>query len=131
MQLTIGVHQEICSIHLSFIYPGFTDPCVFHTPDPHSVWTPINSILPASISWVSAALRLPILLWELLTWALFWHSCYTGSMQTSTVKFCLVLPSVFPSTMELWTLSYLHDSDLLDLTTGFLILLWSQILLLP
>lgn len=112
MQLTIGVHQEICSIHLLFhlFYPEFTDSCTFHIPGPCSVWTYMNSIFPASISWVSAGLHLPVLPWDLLTWALCWHSWYTGSTQTSAVKFCLVLPWIFPSRMEPWTSSFLKDS---------------------
>lgn len=70
----------------------------------------MNSIFPASISWVSAGLHLPVLPWDLLTWALCWHSWYTGSTRTSAVKFCLVLPWIFPSRMEPWTSSFLKDS---------------------
>lgn len=114
MQLAVGVHQEICSIHGVFhlFDPGFTGCSTFHTAGLHSIWTYINSTFLASISCISATLHLPILPWELITWALFWHSCYIGSMLTSAAKSCLVLPWIFLSRMESWTPSHLKDSGL-------------------
>lgn len=76
----------------------------------HNIWTYINSVFPDRISWVSAGLHLPILLWKLLIWALFPHSCPSGSMWISAVKFCLVLPWIFLSRMEPWLLCCLKVS---------------------
>lgn len=116
MQLTIGVHQEIGSIHLLFhlFYLVFTASCMFHRAFEriafHIAFEHKLTLFPDSLSCVTVGFHLPILLWKLLISALFSHSCHSRSMWISAVKFCLVLPWMFPSRMKPWTLSFLKDS---------------------